>query len=43
MIWKISHLLKFEILSAFVNTMAADEKLPVRDFGNVLFLIQRIS
>ena len=34
MIWKISPLLKFEILIVFVNTMTADEKYPVPDCEN---------
>ena len=33
-IWKISPLLKFEILGVFVNTLTVDDKYPVRDCGN---------
>ena len=37
MICKISPLLKFEILGVFVNTLAADDKYPVRDWENLQF------
>ena len=40
---KISPLVKFEILSVFVNTLTADEKYPVQDCENLPFFIQRIS
>ena len=33
MIWKISPLLKFEILGVFRNTLTADENYPFRDSG----------
>ena len=40
MIWKISHLLKFEILGVFVNTLTADGKYLVEDSENLQFPIQ---
>ena len=40
MIWKISPLLKFGIISVFVNTSAADEKYPVPDSENSPFPIE---
>ena len=36
MIWKISPLLKFEILVVFVNTSTASEKYPTWDCENFL-------
>ena len=41
MTWKISFLLKLEILGWFLNTMTADDKYPVQDCENLQFLIQR--
>ena len=41
MTWKISPLLKLEILGEFVNTLTADDKYPVRDCENFKFPIQR--
>ena len=43
MIWKMSPLLKFEMLGVFVNIVAADDKYPVRDCENLLLAIQRQS
>ena len=40
MICKISPLFKFEIWRVFVNTLATDEKYPVRDCENLLLPIQ---
>ena len=40
MIWKISLLLKFEILGVFVNTLAADGNYRVRYNENLPFSIQ---
>ena len=40
MIWKISRLFKFEILSVFFNTLTADDKYPVQDCENLQFPIQ---
>ena len=40
MIFKISALWEFEILGVFVNTLAAHDKYPVRDCGNLNFPIQ---
>ena len=40
MTWKISPLLKFEILEVFVNTMAGDENYPIGDSGDLQFPIQ---
>ena len=40
MIWKISPLLKFEMIGVFVNTWTADYKYPVPDCENFSFLIQ---
>ena len=40
MIWKISLLLKFEILGVFVNTLAADGNYRVRYNENFPFSIQ---
>ena len=40
MIWKISHLFKFEIIGVFVNTFSADCKYPIPDCENLLFAIQ---
>ena len=37
MIWKISSLLKFEILGVFVNTLTANDKYPARDTDNLPF------
>ena len=42
MIWKVSPLVKFEILGVFFNTLTADDKYPVRDCENLAFRIQRI-
>ena len=42
MTWKISPLLKFQILGVFVNTMTADDKYPIRDCENLWFPIQMI-
>ena len=39
MIWKISPLLKFQILGVFVNTLTADDKYRVRDCDNLPFPI----
>ena len=41
MTWKISLLLKLEILGVFVNTLTADDKYPVRGCENFKFPIQR--
>ena len=38
-IWKISLLLKFEILSVFVKTFTAGDKYPVRDCQNLSFTL----
>ena len=35
MIWKMSPLVKFEILSLFVNTLTVDDKYPVQDCENL--------
>ena len=40
MIWKISPLLKFEILGLFINILTVDEKYPVRDCENLQFPIE---
>ena len=40
MIWKISPLVKIEILGVFVNTLTADDKYSVQDFENFQFPIQ---
>ena len=40
MIWRMSSLVKFEILGVFVNTLTPDRKYPVRDCENLQFLIQ---
>ena len=40
MIWKISLLLKFEIIAVHVNTLTPDYKGPIRDPENLLFPIQ---
>ena len=42
-IWKIFPLVKFELSGVFVNTLTADDKYPVWDSENLLFLIERIS
>ena len=42
MIWKISHIVKCEILGGCVNTLTTDDKYPVRDCDNLLFPIQMI-
>ena len=42
MVWKVSALLKFEILEVFVNTLTADEKDPLADCENLQFPIQMI-
>ena len=39
MIWKISPLVKFEILIVFVDTFTNDDKYPVPDCENLLFPI----
>ena len=39
-VWKISSLLKFEIIVLFVNTLTADYKYPVPDCDNFPFPIQ---
>ena len=38
--WKIPPLLNFEIWGVFVNELSADEKYPVRDYGNLQIFIQ---
>ena len=38
-IWKVSTLLKFEILGVFVNTLTADDKYPIQDRQNLSFPI----
>ena len=40
MIWKISPLLKFEILGVFFNPLTADDKYPNRDCENFQLSIQ---
>ena len=40
MIWKISPLLKFEMIGVFLNTLTADEKYGVPDCENLRFPIQ---
>ena len=40
MIWKISPLIKFEIIGVFVNTLTADCKYPVPHCENFSFPIQ---
>ena len=40
MSWKISPLLKFEILGVFVKTLTADDKYPNRDCENLELGIQ---
>ena len=40
MIWKISPLLKFEIIGLFVNTWTADYKYPVPDCESLPFPIR---
>ena len=40
MIWKISPLLKFEIIGVFVNTWTADYKYPLPDCKSLSFNIQ---
>ena len=40
MTWKLSPLLKFEILGVFVHTLNADEKYPFGDSGDFQFSIQ---
>ena len=42
MIWKVSPLVKFEILGVFFNTLTADDKYPVLDCGNSPFRTQVI-
>ena len=42
MIWKMSPLVKFDILGVFVKTMIADHKYPSPDFENLLCPIQFI-
>ena len=37
MIWKISPLVKFEILVVFLNTLTLDQKYPLRDCENLQF------
>ena len=41
MIWKISPLLKIEILGVFDNTLTTDDKYHVQDCENLLFPNQR--
>ena len=36
----MSPLFKFEMIGAFVNTLTADDKYPVRDCENLQFPIQ---
>ena len=38
--WKISPLLKYEILGVFVNTLTDDENYPFGDYGDLQFPIQ---
>ena len=40
MIWKISDLLKLEILWVLVNTLTGYDKYPVGDYENLQFPIQ---
>ena len=40
MIWKISPLLKFEILGLFLNTLTSDDKYRVWDCADFQFPIQ---
>ena len=42
MIWKVSPLIKFELLGVFVNTLIPDHKYPVEDCQNLPFPIQTI-
>ena len=42
MIWKVSPLVKSEILGVIVNTMTADHKYPFRDCENLPCPIQLI-
>ena len=37
MIWKMSLLVKFEILGVFVNTFTTVDKYPVQDYENFQF------
>ena len=41
-IWKVSRLVKSEILAVFVNTLTANHKCPVRDCENLLLSILTI-
>ena len=40
MTWKMSLLVKFEILGVFVQTLTADDRYRVQDCGNLPFPIQ---
>ena len=40
MTWKISSLLKFEVVGVFVNTLTADENYPFGDFCVLHFPIK---